>query len=80
MRKGCKREEIVATIFSVIIIIIFFPSVAIFSHRMSARIEKLILQKQFGAANNLGLDPFPDPVSHFGAPWRLFRVWRYLIG
>ena len=21
-------------------------------------------------ANNLGLDPFPDPVGHFVAPWR----------
>ena len=27
-------------------------------------------------ANNLGLDPFPDPVGHFGAPWRLFATVR----
>ena len=25
-------------------------------------------------ANNLGLDPFPDPVGHFGAPWWPFWV------
>ena len=25
-------------------------------------------------ANNLGLDPFPDPVGHFGAPWRPFWI------
>ena len=24
--------------------------------------------------NNLGLDPFPDPVGHFGAPWRPFWI------
>ena len=30
--------------------------------------------------NNLGLDPFPDPVGHFGAPWRPFWISRPLIG
>ena len=25
-------------------------------------------------ANNLGLDPFPDPVGHFGAPWQPFWI------
>ena len=30
--------------------------------------------------NNLGLDPFPDPVGHFGAPWRPFCISRPLIG
>ena len=25
-------------------------------------------------ANNLGMDPFPDPVGHFGAPWRPFWI------
>ena len=25
-------------------------------------------------ANNLGLDPFPDPVGHFGGPWRPFWI------
>ena len=29
-----------------------------------------------GAPNNLGLDPFPDPVGHFGPPWRPFCVSR----
>ena len=31
------------------------------------QIKKSIFQKLIGAANNLGLDPFPDPVGHFGA-------------
>ena len=34
----------------------------------------------FTMANNLGLDPFPDPVGHFGAPWRPFWISRPLIG
>ena len=41
---------------------------ATFSHRQSARIKKLIWQKLTGAPNNLGLDTFPNPVGHFGAP------------
>ena len=31
-------------------------------------------------ANNLGLDPFPDPVGHFGLPWQPFWISRPLIG
>ena len=50
------------------------------SHRRSAWIKKLILRKWLQMANNLGLDPFPDHVGHFGAPWRPFwilqAVWR----
>ena len=45
---------------------IFF-SVATFSHRRSARIKKVILQKPRG-------DTFPGPVGHFGAPYRLFWI------
>ena len=30
-------------------------------------------------ANNLGLNPFPDPVDHFGAPWRPFLIFEVLI-
>ena len=30
--------------------------------------------------NNLGLDPFLDPVGHFGAPWWPFCISRPLIG
>ena len=30
-------------------------------------------------ANNLGLDPFPDPVGHFGATWRPFCISRPMI-
>ena len=52
----------------------FHFSVATFSHRRSARIKKLILRKLLKMANNLGLDPFPDPVGHFGAPWRPFWI------
>ena len=29
-----------------------------------------------GAPNNLGLDPFPDPVGHFGAHWQAVRRCR----
>ena len=55
-------------------------SVVYFSHRRSARIKKLIQRKLFKMANNLGIDPFQDPVGHFGGPWRPFwilqAVWR----
>ena len=62
-------NDVVATIF----IILFFPpfffsSFATFSQRRSARIKKLVLKKLIRAPNNLGLDPFPDPIGHFGAP------------
>ena len=56
----------------------FFFSVATFSHRRRARIKKLILRKWLEMANNLGLDPFPDPVGHFGAPWWPFGLRRWL--
>ena len=32
--------------------------------RGSPLIKKPIWGKLFGAANNLGLEPFPDPVGH----------------
>ena len=57
----------------------FFFSVATFSYRRSARIQKLIWQKWLEMANNLGLDPFPEPVGHFGAPWRPFWIFEVLI-
>ena len=25
-------------------------------------------------ANNLGLDPFPDPIGHFGGSWQPFWI------
>ena len=37
--------------------------------------KKTIKQKCMGAPNNLGVDPFPDPLSHFGAPW-----WPFWMG
>ena len=52
----------------------FFPSVATFSHRMSARIKKLILRKLLRTPKNLGVDTFPAPLCHFGAPWRLAAI------
>ena len=30
-------------------------------------------------ANNLGLEPFPDPVGHFEAPWWPFWIFEVLI-
>ena len=29
-----------------------------------------------GAPKNSGIDPFPDPVSHFGAQWQQFGLSR----
>ena len=46
----------------------FFLSVVYFSHKSSAQIKKPISRKLTGVPKNLGLDNFPDPVSHFGAP------------
>ena len=31
------------------------------------------------APKNLGEDPFPDPVGHFGAPWWPFWIIDALI-
>ena len=31
------------------------------------------------AEPNRGLDPFPDPVGHFGAPWPPFWILEVLI-
>ena len=45
----------------------FLSSVATFSHRRSARIKNLF-------SLNLGVDTFPDPLIHFGAPWRPFWI------
>ena len=56
-----------------------FFSVVYFSHRRSAWIKKLIQRKLTGAPQNLGVDPFPDPVGHFGAPWRPFWIFEVLI-
>ena len=32
-----------------------------------------------GVPNNLGVDPFPDSVCHFGAPWQPFWIFEILI-
>ena len=75
--RRCRRSTLggrLATMLVATIYIIFFPhdhdfSVAPFSHRRSARIKKLIYRKLFVVPNKMGLDPFPDPVGYFGAPW-----------
>ena len=36
--------------------------------------QKLILRKLLRIPKNLGVDTFPDPVRHFGAPWRPFWI------
>ena len=51
-----------------------FPSVATFSHKRSGQIKKPFLRKLMGVSKNLGVDTFPDPVSHFWAPWRPFWI------
>ena len=65
---GRLASTLVATINIIIFSRRFFPSVVYFFHRGSVQIKVLILQKLTGAPKNLGLDTFPDPVSHFGAP------------
>ena len=32
-----------------------------------------------GAPKNQEVDPFPDPVGHFGAPWRPFLIYEVFI-
>ena len=44
----------------------FFFSVVYVSHRRNAPIKNLVFRKMFGSPINLGLDPFPDAVCHFG--------------
>ena len=51
----------------------FFSVVYIF-HRRNALIKNLVEQKLFRTPKNLGLDHFPDPDCHFGAPW-----WPFLV-
>ena len=53
-----------------------FCSITNFSHRMAVQIKNVIQQKLTGAAKNLGLYPFPDPLSHFGALWRPLRIFQ----
>ena len=74
-------NDVVATISAIIFFFFFsfFFSVATFSHRRNARIKKLIQRKWLEMANNLGLDPFPDPIGHFGAPWRPFWIFQDLL-
>ena len=36
--------------------------------------SQLIWQELFKASSNLGLDPFPDSVSHFEGPWQSFWI------
>ena len=31
------------------------------------------------APETLGVHPFPDPVGHFGAPWRPFEIFEVFI-
>ena len=47
-----------------------------FSHRWSARIKKLILQKLAGVPKNLGVDTFPDPSAILGPPGGPFVFCR----
>ena len=50
--------------------------VVYFSHRRSAPIKK---PKSTGAPKNLWVDPFPDPIGHFGVPWQPFLIFGVLI-
>ena len=59
---GRLAPMLVATIYVIIFYSHFFFSIATFSLRMSSWI------KVDGALKNLGVNIFPDPVSHFGTP------------
>ena len=48
-------------------------------NRGSARIKKLIKRKLTGAAKDLGVDHFQDPIGHFKAPSWLFWIFEVLI-
>ena len=65
-------NDIVATIF-IILFFCLFPvfSPLTFSYRRSVRIQKLILRKL-----TEGLNPFPDPIGHFGPPGGHFGFYR----
>ena len=39
--------------------------------------QKTYLAKVDGSAQNIGVDPFPDPVGHFGTPGR--PVWMFEV-
>ena len=64
---------LVETIFA--IIFIFFPFSLFHSLLRPFLTEGVFGSKEwFGAANDLGLDPFSDPGGHFGDPY-----WPFLI-
>ena len=48
----------------------FSPPSSTFLIEGVLRRNKLIFQNLTGAPQNLAVDTFPDPVGHFGAPWR----------
>ena len=50
-----------------------FP-LLLFSDVTFSRIRTLIWQGLLRMAKNIGVDTFPDPVRHFGAPWRPFWI------
>ena len=74
---GRQVTTLVATVNNIIFPFLFFLfSIVFFSHRGSPRITKLIEQVD-GSAQTLGINIFPDPVDHFGAPWQPFwDFWR----
>ena len=43
-------------------------------------IKKAIYQKLTGVPKTLGVNPFPDTVSHFGAPYWPLWIFEVLIG
>ena len=54
-------------------------SAVTFSHRSSALLKQFIYWKLTWAPKNLGAH-FPDPVVHFGAPWRPFWILQAVSG
>ena len=41
--------------------------------------SKFIKQKFTGMPEILWIDPFPDPICHFQAPWQPFWIFEVLI-
>ena len=66
-----------ATINNIIFFRNFFPpSSTFFIEEVLG--SKNLFGKLTGAPKNLGVDTFPDPVGHFGAPWWPFWISRVL--
>ena len=54
----------------------FFSQSSMFFHGMATLIKRFIWKSW---QKHPKIDPFPDPVSHFGAPWWPFWIFEVLM-